>query len=346
MKRINPTRRLLGFSMLEMAVALAMAGIIVAAGVSAGMQLNGSLVETRKRLALRDEAKRLEEALLSMVQQAGGDPLRPQEALRVENNGCPAVGGLPACPAAKDRLTVVTVDDVLPACKVVGTSGANLEVFNSGATTATCCLFPGGVAASPFEGQTAMLVKDDGTVLDLHLHNVHSVCRVNVPPGFGNPSPSDLDTGTLVVVRRRVLYTQPDPSLPGALQLVQWEDKGSAGTPANATVDPGETALIADHVYDFQVALGYDGAPADGNVVDNASASDEWEFAVPGDALPGSITPDQLRMVGVAVVVGGPLRTGAPPVRVFDGNTLSPPGIFTVASQSKIAIRNLNVSVP
>lgn len=331
------------FTLLEMMIAMAMAGIIAAAGLASGMFINRNLVESRKRLALRDEAKRLEEALLTIVQQAGGDPLRPHQAIVVENNGCPAHSGLPACPTNVDRLTISSADETLPACKVVGVSGDNLDIIPSGPNA--CCLRPTSPASSEFEGRNAFLLRDDGVLVPLKLHNVHGGCFVNVPPGLGNPPVSDLGTGTLVAVDTRVLFTQPDPDLAGALQLIEWRDQGTPTSPPDDLVQTEELTLVADHVFDFQVALGYDG-DGDGSVDDTGSTTDEWASTVVGDALPGTISDDELRMIGIGVIVGGPMQSGGSPTRVYDGDTHTPAGVYTVATQSKVAIRNLNVSVP
>ena len=108
-----------------------------------------------------------------------------------------------------------------------------------------------------------------------------------------------------------------------------------------------EVELIADHVFSFQVALGFDGAPADGDVVDLGTTTDEWYFSVPSDPKPASIRDDQLRMVGIGIVVGGRASAHAgEQASVFDGPLVSEPGIYLAATQSRVAIRNLNIAVP
>ncbi|MDP2342532.1 MAG: prepilin-type N-terminal cleavage/methylation domain-containing protein [Deltaproteobacteria bacterium] len=333
-----------GFTLLELMVAMAIATIIGAAAVGAGMLLNRVMVDTRKRAVLWDEAKRLEEAMLSQLQEAGGDPLRPHEAILVENN-CGARDGMPSCDGA-DRITITRSRIGLPPCKVSGTSGANLDVD---AVSGVCCLFMAAdgspLATSPWEQRAALLLRADGTLVSLNLHNAtNGTCKVNAPPGQGNPNPKLLSAGTLVAVEAVTIYPSPQGST-GEYQLVQWIDGPIGGVVGNGTVDPSEILLIADHVYDFQVALGYDGNPENGESIDVASTSDEWLGNAAGDALNPVISLDQLRMIGIGIAVGVPSgRTiGA---QLLDGPVRTRPGIYMATTRGSVMMRNLNIALP
>ena len=333
------------FTLMELLIAMVIASIIALTAVGAGMMLNRTMVDTRKRSALWDEAKRLEEAVLSQLQEAGGDPLRPHQAIFVENDCVARTNGLPTCFGA-DRVTVARVLPGLPICDVSGNSGTNLDVV-SGA--GGCCLFTNaaGVAVtnSGFEGQAALLLKPDGSVVSLNLHNARDSppCKINAPPGQGNPAVSALGPGQLVAVEMVTVYPNRQPG--GHYELVQWIDAKGSDVVGNGVVDPEELLLVADRVYDFQVTTGFDGAPEDGEAIDLASASDEWFGNVVGDVLPAAVTPDQLRMIGVAVVVGTPsIRPRG--AQVLDGPQRSTPGIYMASTRGTVMMRNLNIALP
>jgi prepilin-type N-terminal cleavage/methylation domain-containing protein len=335
------------FTLLELAVSMAIATIIGAAAVGAGMLLNRIMVDTRKRAVLWDEAKRLEETMLSQLQEAGGDPLRPHESILVENN-CGARDGMPPCFGA-DRITITRARPNVPKCKVTGAGGAVLNVERD-AITGVCCLFSningGAVATSPFERVSAVLVRDNGSVQSINLHNASEPpCNVNAPRGQGNPASLSLGPGTLVAVDAVTLYPARQSSVTGEYQLIQWTDAPEGAAVGDGVVDPSEILLVAERVFDFQVALGYDGNPENGEAIDLASASDEWFGNAGGDALPAVITPDQLRMIAVGIVVGTPSGrvVGA---QVLDGPARSAPGFYMATTRGSVMLRNLNIALP
>lgn len=329
------------FTLIELLVAMAIATIIAAVAVGAGMLLNRTMVDTRKRAAVWDEAKRLEEAMLSQLQEAGGDPLRPHQAILVEND-CTARDGMPTCFGA-DRINITRARPGLPACKVSGNSGANLNVD---ALSGVCCLFidetGATVSTSPWERQAALLVKPDGSVEALHLHTA-SDCKINAPKGQGNPGVPALGAGTLVAVEVVTIFPMRQPG--GDYQLAQWIDASVGAAVPNGVVDPDELLLIADRVFDFQVALGFDGAPEDGEVIDLGTNADEWFGNASGDALPSSVSPDQLRMVGVGIVVGT-RSDRARSAQVLDGGPKSIPGMYLATTRGTVMMRNLNIALP
>ncbi len=323
------------FSLIEMMVAMAIAGIIAASAIGAGMAINRVMVDTRRRVVVWDEAKRVEEALLSRVQEAGGDPMAAYQSVFVEDN-CVAdpVRNLPGC-AGADRITIVTARPGFPSCDVT-----NVGVVLKGVASPPCCL------TTDFTG-AAVLVKKDGSVVTLSLHSPNtSSCQVNAPPGQGNPGPAALGDGQLALITTQTIF----PRLKGATgeyELMLWTDKGS---PGNGKVDASELQLFADRVFDFQIALGYDTNPEDGDVVDTNSTTDEWlgnAEAIPA-TIPASIAASQLRMVDFAVAVGAPAeRFTDQPVQLLNRATaIQPANIYLAATRGQVTFRNLNISVP
>jgi prepilin-type N-terminal cleavage/methylation domain-containing protein len=333
-----------GFTLIELAVSLAMAGIIALVAVGAGMQVNRALVETRRRAVVWDEAKRLEEALLSTVREAGGDPMAAWQSVIVEDN-CAANGdrNLPSCNGA-DRLTVLSAEPARPACTVQVT-GATLV----GSPSSPCCLdgFSGSTTAA------AVLVTEDKRVFTLTLTSLDRPnCRVNIQPGQGNPTPSTVGTGSRgqVALMRPVTIFPRQKTDSSEYELLRWTDLGTPATPANGVADEGEVQLVADRVYDFQIALGYDGNPENGDVLDNGTNADELfgnAEAIPA-TLPTPFVADQLRTIDIAIAVGAPAdRFTGKAFRLHNrASALAPAGVYVAVTRGQVAFRNLNVSLP
>ena len=322
------------FSLLEMMVAMALAGIIAASAIGAGTAINRVMVDSRRRVVVWDEAKRVEEALLSRVQEAGGDPLAAFQSVIVEDNcAADAARNLPDCFGA-DRITIVTTRADVPSCKVVAL-GATLR----GDPPSTCCI------TSAFTGPALVVRPDKFITVSLHNPNIPS-CQVTAPPGQGNPTPQSLIDGTLALVTIETIFPRRKGAN-GEYELLVWKD---AGTPGNGRVDPDELQLFADRIYDFQIALGYDSSPEDSDVVDTTSSSDEWlGNAEPIPAtLPTSMVSSQLRMIDIAVVVGVPAeRFTDNPVKLHNrAVAVQPNKIYLAATRGQVTFRSLNISVP
>jgi len=325
------------FSLLEMMVAMALAGIIAASAIGAGTAINRVMVDSRRRVVVWDEAKRVEEALLSRVQEAGGDPLAAFQSVIVEDSCvADASRGLPDCFGA-DRITIISARADVPSCDVEA-SGATLRVDAAD----PCCITP------DFTGPAILVLPNEVVTRSLHNPNVPS-CHVTAPPGQGNPVPKTLTNGTkgtLALVTMETIF----PRRKGATneyELLVWRD---AGSPGNNKVDVGELQLFADRIYDFQIALGFDSNPEDNDVVDTNSSTDEWlgnAEAIP-PSLPPSIAASQLRMIDIAVAVGVPAeRFTDQPVKLLNRATpISPSNIYLAATRGQVTFRNLNISVP
>jgi prepilin-type N-terminal cleavage/methylation domain-containing protein len=349
------------FTLMELMVAMAMAAAIGTAAVMAGVQMQRTMTATRKHVVVWDEAKRVEEALLTLLQEAGGSPLTPATAIDIEQNTCAAIVGevtIPAC-NGQDRVRITNVQATyqqttgvlapLPVCRVTGANGVVLDIATDAAGCS--CLFPenptgkGNVddERSPWERRQGLLVRDNGDVVELNLHETKAGCRVNAP----GASPGDLGAGKLVAITRRIVFTVPDPNQAGALQIQTWLDQRQGLVAPDSIPQANEVELFADNVYGFQLAEGFDGG-GDGTVVDANSTTDDWVGNVPNDTQPAAISDDGLlRMIGVAVIVGRRSDQFAGETRrIYNGDPVTVPGVYLVEAQSKVALRNLNISVP
>lgn len=351
-----------GFSLIEAMSALAIAGVIIGGSTGAVMNINRLIADTSKRTAAWDESKRLEEFLIAKVQAAGGGAVRPHTSIFVSNAGdaapptgmgCRSVTGLPPCtPVATqgaDRLTILTQVRDLPSCTITHNVGVNL-VSTTGVSV--CCLDE-GLTPTAFENRQALLVGSNTTAtvfLAARTSAGGDPCAINIPPGRAGQAegmlPRDLAgvgyPATLVVVDTETYYVDRLTS-----DLNYWSDfDGDLVATAN------EITLVHDRVYDMQLAMGYDGLPEDGEIVDAASAGDEFLFNHPSDPdMPGAsgtfaaVTTSQLRILQVAVAVGAPSQiSGNNSIQLLDrGPGVSASGVYLTQTASKAFMRNLNL---
>lgn len=117
----------------------------------------------------------------------------------------------------------------------------------------------------------------------------------------------------------------------------------------NDAIDSDEATLLADNVYDFQIALGYDFRPADRIVEDRGDDTDEWLNNFLGESLgAGSFANarrNQLRIVKIGIVVGAKapqdLIDRQEPIKVFDGPTRNDGQVYLKAITSTMLLRNM-----
>ncbi|MBI1948240.1 MAG: prepilin-type N-terminal cleavage/methylation domain-containing protein [Deltaproteobacteria bacterium] len=335
-----------GFTLIEAMMASVLAAVIIAPLTAAVMNINRTIIETKKRTALRSDAKLIGEYLAATVQGVGGDVVRPYMAALVENGsslpppterGCRAIAGLPACDGS-DRLTFMVQDQVRPVCTVLGNAGVNLQVDDS----AGCCLDNG----PGFTGQQALVVGASGIAVSVFLNTRTGSCNINAPPGLGSGVlPGTLASvgypASLVVVSGRMIYVDRTTHA-----LMMWIDATNPGA-----ADADELTVLADNVWDLQLAPGYDALPQDGHVVDLDDGADEVLFndttdpSFPGEAGPFVNVRDvDLRTLRMSFAVGTSAQfdTGNS-VLLLDGPTRSATGFYLEPTSVSVMMRNLNV---
>ncbi len=334
------------FSLVEAMIATVLAAVILAPLTAAVVNINRTIMETKRKTELRSEAKLVGEYLASKIQAVGGDVVRPHMAALIENGGavapptergCRNVAGLPACDGS-DRVTMMVQDATHQVCTVLGNAGVNLQID----ATSGCCLDVGPA----FTNQQALVVGPSGISVSVFLNTRTGACNINAPPGLGaGVLPGTLATvgypASLVVVGGRMLYVDRP-----AHSLMLWQDTANAGV-----ADPGELTILADNVYDLQLSPGYDGLPEDGRVVDLDASTDEFLYNDAADPkFPGatglfaSVREDQLRMLRIAFAVGTRSQTsGGNGAQMLDGPTRTAAGVFLEPTTVSVSMRNVNV---
>jgi prepilin-type N-terminal cleavage/methylation domain-containing protein len=296
------------FSLIEVAVASAIAGMISAAAVASFAMINRQLVRLQSESLASDHAKSLVDLLVSELQGVGGGPIRPWMAVWVEDGNAPDVLGRnaafspPALPIRPDRVTFATLIPDVPSCTITAHTGATLtaSVGDGGG----CCLqdlldagrIAGGTTAHAF-----LVLGERHRQVTLDPPSA-AACTATVSEGpmsaIDNPPPGGNFTGGVIVTARvKTLY------LTAGRELRVYEERSPGGA---LSIDPGESVRLAGNVADFQLQLGYD-RENDGRLVDTSDSGDEWLYNIAALEDPAAFRADALRMIGVGVVVALPL---------------------------------------
>ena len=357
------------FSLVELAVSMAIAGIVVAAATTAAVNVTRLLkLEGKKSIADQD-SRRLVDFVVGRMQVAGGGSVRPWMAMWHEQ-GCAARNGLPACDG-HDRLTIVDVDTLRTECEVVSATATTL-VFPDAVDGVCCFDWPLGALEDPeqadqFSAQPLMLVNGRNmwtmvVATDAGEHGAdggdgctYGLTGVRPLAGWADTTAAltGFAGGVAVPVATRTLYLgapQPAADAPVSVRtgpttstllppdhLLEWFDDNN-----DAFVSDGEIRVVFPGVYDFQLALGFD-EPENGRVIDAASTSDEWW----GNAAETGNMPFErsgLRMGNVGVIVGvKAVDPGQKTLSVLNGPAFTRSNHVMRKAVGKAMLRNIAV---
>ena len=160
-----------GYTLLEVAVASAMAGILTTAGLSAFAMFNRQRVRLERSTTADDTAKVVLQYLVRETQRIGGATLRPWQAMAIEQDPCGVAGGVPCVQG--DRVTFAFADEraLFTSCKVKALTDTTLQ-FNQvkhGTDTACCNQFridsAGAIVVAPITSlkNTHVMLSSAGT---------------------------------------------------------------------------------------------------------------------------------------------------------------------------------------
>ena len=313
-----------GFSLIEMSVVIVMVGIIGAAATAVCSLVLDAVKDVRQQAALGQRAQQPIMYMMNEVLRAGGNGMPGAAAVVVEND-CAARGELPAC-AGNDRLTVFTATRG-PVCRATktGRDRYRFEWPQGG-----CCF-----RTPDFSGH--LMIQKDGHTATPQYRPVHAVdvdvCEFEVtnvlPDALMPAGANDIDDADAILIETRTFYLEPDTT-----QLQMLLDTEAPRAPGEPTV-VGKRMLVADRIYDFQVAIGLD-ANNNGSV-----AADEYAFFA-GRAPPGDLRALPPALVWLSVTAGLEKRRGdsVPAFSPLRNSTLNLPGLRL--RNASVQVRPLN----
>ena len=353
------------FTLLELSIALAMAGIVAAAAAATGVTVSRILKLEAKKSHADADSRRLVDFLLTNMQAVGGGPVRPWMATWLEPQGCNARAGMPAC-LDNDRLTLVDVDPNRGSCTIQSMNSTQIVFQPPDPDTGLCCFewdgTPQGGAPDQYAGQALMIVagrdrwaarigSSDVSTPGTCIYGLTGVDPLQGWTGTTGNAPvlnNELATtfvsgSTVTPVVIRTLFVESDglgePRLP---RLVEWQGGAGRGT-SDGAIDTGEVRLVFPGVVRFHAALGYDSNPIDGVVGTTGGTNDEWFGNATGDTLTG-LQAANLRMAEVGIVTAvGAVEPGSRTFQVLDGAAITSDRLMLRRASSRTLLRNVAV---
>ena len=363
-----------GFTIIELAISMAIAGIVVAAATTAAVNVTRLLkLEGKKSIADQD-SRRLVDFVIGRMQASGGGPVRPWMAMWHEQD-CGPRDGLPDC-NGHDRLTVIDVDLDRNDCTIASMTDSEIVFDDPG--DGTCCFdwpaeaLPDSEQPDQFSNQSLMIVGDRNEWMMVVATEAGDRGGLN-PCTYGlsglkplqdwadarqTVAPFNDGDAVAIPAAARTLYVGtsvaplgggvvvPDAALPGGTtatealppeHLLEWFDDNR-----NMVLDADESRVVFPGVYDFQVALGYDD-PEDGRITDTGTTADEW-WGNAAETGAVTLARPTLRMGSVGVIVGvKAVEPGAKTMSVLNGQTFTRNTYVMRKAQGKAMLRNIAV---
>lgn len=343
-----------GMTIVEMIIAMAISSILVVATLSTTMGSMQSAQRSSQRLSAAGDLLLMSNFLSREAPNAGGFGIPVSGAIWVENsdkdNTCP--GRPPGqafsepCLDNTDRLTTVKALSS-KVCTVSDNSKFGKLTFAKNpaavAPDVVCCL---SHLVNPNNAQTwaqrlvssqVLLVKGDLYGERLVTAADENACTLTLAdPGVGDISINDnvvddpsapyaatWNGADVIPVEVSTFYLEQPQSQASGYQLVKYVYPNGNPKPTKQ--------VLADRVFDFQVALCFDYDPADGYCRDTGDNADEFVYNYPGEKFyysgPGrklpfqNISTETLRMLAIGIVVGAPSgnSTQAQQAQILDG---------------------------
>lgn len=328
------------FSLIEVAVVLAMVGIIGAAAASVCSLLLNTVKNTKALAALNARAQQPLLYLQQEIQRAGGNGIPGAAAIVVEND-CAARGELPNC-LGTDRLNVFTALDG-PVCRAEPIDATTMKFsWPQGG----CCLKPTNAEGQPFRGHLMLqrgtstttpqwrplyAEASDGTSCSF---TIQDVLPPAILPAGSTTMVAPGAAVDAVLIEARTFYLDPVTH-----ELWLLLDSDAPVAPGEPTVE-GKRLLIASRIYDLQVAVALD------DNKDGVVAAAEWAYRVLATP-PATIKSTAPLLVWVTDITGiddhrGGTTTVASPLR---GTTLTRTGEHLRAGSLQVTpLNNLTAS--
>jgi|GEM_PF-1799574 len=327
--------RAYGFTLVEMMVALAVGGAVVAIGANAVAMIQKQTILVARTVEVENHAKVLTEYMVSQAQGIGGGFLRPWGAVAVVEND-----------ASGDELYLFDVDGLME-CAISSQAGQNIKLDDD--SSCACLGTPSDWVGRDViimnkdedEWMTATVTNANNSSCDLTFNKGASVGNATFNGAFKSDG-SWSGGGVVAVNSRRFFLNTSDDTL-------RMSENG------------GADVIIAPDVFDLQVSMGWDGDPQDGICFQDGSASDEWIGNHPGDPnntadlnkpngsattgglkRPANTNYKDLRQLEIGLVVG--VKAGrTQPAQVLDGATKTKDKYYMRATTGRVTFRNANI---
>jgi prepilin-type N-terminal cleavage/methylation domain-containing protein len=320
------------FSLIELSVAMAIAGITAAAAITATMSLQKSMVATRKTTEIADDARFTLEHLLGPLRTVGGGLVQPWQAV---SNSCVDDGRftLEPCVAGKTGRLHVARLATPSQCRITSIAGNTITVERPGGV---CCLanantglaIPGPVLLFPADTTASRAaLRGPGwrsRICTPSLALCTCTISAGLTPGFDVTPPGralvDADFAGGVLGRGGPTTYFVRTSTKHLMAL--FDVTGTGLAVANE---------LTPRVAGFDSRIGYDRVPADG-VID-----------LPLSATPDATHLDDLRLLRVGLAVATTVPDGRVAGGTLLGVAVNEPGKKVVVAEGNAVVRATGV---
>jgi prepilin-type N-terminal cleavage/methylation domain-containing protein len=309
-----------GFTLIEVAAAMAIAGVVAACALSAFAMLNRRLTVVHAATLANDRSKAVVGGLVARLQEIGGASVRPFMAVKVENApGETGTSYWSVTPTpTNDRLLYATTVPGVPECGVIAAAAGGAGPAGSPVGTervavtidSACCsrlgrLYQRQVMLTNGTAHRQLFVEAvtiDGAPwapgAPAPVVTPANVCVAETVPGLVSASDTPPATapaasfagGRMTVVDPAVVYIKEATS---ELHLVRDADM-------DGVVAPHEDVVVSAQSHAFEAQLGFD---CNGDGVLTTTSPDEW-ILDGTDALPAGCDVARLRALEVALIAG------------------------------------------
>ena len=322
------------FTLLELSVAMAIAGITTAAAITATVTLQKTMVATRKATEIADDARFTLEHLLAPLRTVGGGLVQPWQAV---SSSCIDDVRFPIepCVAGKTGRLHVARLATSTHCRITSIVGTTINVEKPGGV---CCLSnPNTGFTIPLPGPAMLFPKDTAAsrsalkgpgwrsrICMPSLGTCSCTMMTGFAPGFDVTPPgrplidSDFSGGVIARAAPVTYFVRTSTK-----HLMALFDVTKTGLAVANEMTP--------RVVGFDSRIGYDRVPADG-VVD-----------LPLSSTPDTANLDTLRLLRVGLAVGASVPDGRVAGATLLGVAINEPGKKVVVAEGNAVVRATGV---
>lgn len=286
--------------------------------------------------------------LRTKLYMAGGGSLSPWRSVVLENS-CSARLWFPNC-FNSDRVNIMTAKqtadrtDFVPVLSV-NTYDRSLGIVNIPFTG----LIPCPLTSAHVNTSIALTTPDTNTVLVLWVTGVDTtLCNLITQDSLQGEifnttgaTTANYTNGSMSFVTINTYYYDQSGK-----QIIEFSKVDNS-----AALDPLDKKVLANDIWDFQVALGYDSGNRDGKIDNRLALDDEVLYNLSGSETMSSINgglganPADLRMIFCGVVVALPdsTETNTSNEKVFDGNAINITGHKVFSLTKRFYLRNVAI---
>jgi hypothetical protein len=251
-----------GFTLIEAAVTLVIAMIVIFAAVNLQVLITRSFTSARRVAELSDRVIGLSSYLSKELATVGGNAAGTAYSIYVED-ACAQRGDFPACPNGSDRVTVFAAVSNLPACRISHVDGSDPLMpprvafwYRDAAQVPRCCFNDELNGTRDSSGTPTQYLKRHAMLVQGAYHKAVLLIGEAGSPGFGwDPAPStytDWDADADGIVDTRCTFRMIDVMEPNKRFEPPTPDGWREGT---ATIVDMRTLYIDDRVTPPQLIL-------------------------------------------------------------------------------------------